>query len=359
MNEYTDATEGLKTVAERAADRLRQGEALNERAVEYTVVMPIVRALGWNPENLDEMRPEYAVESRKVDWAFLKEGTPCLFLEEKAPDQNLSAHEEQLLDYAFKQGIRLAVLTNGREWWFYLPLEEGPWRERRFLTINLMTGEIGRICVDLKKFLGKKLVHKGLSHKYAKKLYDQSKEIKRIERELPAAIQQLFLDPSPQVIEFVQNQTQGVIGALPPPESVKKALKVVFADGAHTIEDQGNEAEPPGLGLPPTRAHLISLAIQGQTIPVSHHWNQILTETANWLIRQGYDVPTDTGLPRQEPLIRTSKVGLTHPKRLDNGLYIRTSYYSAPKCVKLARWLLRQAGLPEENLQVEWEERSR
>ncbi len=344
-----ELAEELNPVLEKAKRRLQSGEALNEKAVEYGVVMPIVRALGWDPENMDEMRPEYAVESRRVDWAFLKEGTPCLFLEEKAPDQNLSAHEEQLLDYAFKQGIRLAVLTNGKEWWFYLPLEAAPWPERKYLTIDLMTGEIGRICVDLKKFLGKNGVHKGLSHKYAKKLYDEAREEDRIKKELPPAICELLLSPSPEVVEFFQNQTQGAIGALPPAELVKGALATVFADRGRIIEAQGRSAPPRGkaqgkrgAGLPPLYAKLVGVAIKGETLHV-RTWRDVLVQTANWLISKGYadKLPYEVIIGTKRILLSKSEGGLTAPKQLTNGAYI-DSYSNCTDCVKRARWLLRQ-----------------
>ena len=37
--------------------------------------------------------------------------------------------------------MKLAVLTNGRNWWIYLPLQAGSWEQRRFLTIDLEVQE--------------------------------------------------------------------------------------------------------------------------------------------------------------------------------------------------------------------------
>jgi ubiquinone/menaquinone biosynthesis C-methylase UbiE len=340
-------------------------EALNERAVEYGVVMPIVKALGWDPENMDEMRPEYAVESRRVDWAFLKDGRPCLFLEEKAPDQNLSAHEEQLLDYAFKQGIRLAVLTNGRDWWFYLPLEEGPWAERRFLTVDLVNQKTDEVSLYLTQFLQKDFVFGGFAYKDAKERYDESREQQRIERELPGAIQGLFSDPSERVIEFLQNQTQGAIGALPPAELVNDALATVFGDRGRIIEAQGSSAPPRGeaqgkrgAGLPRLYAKLVRVAIKGEPLD-GRTWTGVLVQTANWLIAKGYGdkLPYEVLIGTKRILVSKSQSGIITPKRLTNGTYI-DSYCDCTHCVKNARWLLRQVGLAEDILQVEWEERT-
>ena len=360
-----ELAEALNPVIEEAKQRLESGEALNEKAVEYMVVMPIVRALGWNPQNPDEMRPEYAVESRRVDWAFLKDGRPCLFLEEKAPDQNLSGHEEQLLEYAFKQGIRLAVLTNGREWWFYLPLEEALWRDRKFLVIDLMTREIDSVCVQLKQFLRKDLVHRGFSYKKAKKRYDEARERNRIRDQLPQAICALLLSPSPEVIEFFQNQTQGVIGALPPGELVDDALKAVFASRTPVAEAQADQAsgtvKPPTkgrTGLPPLYSKVVGLAIKGEALDV-RTWRDVLVETANWLIAEGYgdQLPYEKCPGTKRVLVSKSKGGLTAPKRLTNDAYI-DSYSNSTDMVNRTRWLLKQVGLPEDILQVQWEERT-
>jgi len=155
---------------------------------------------------------------------------------------NLSAHEEQLLDYAFKQGVRLAVLTNGREWWFYLPLEEGPWAERRFLTLDLVNQETDEVNLRLTQFLQKEFVFAGLAYKDAKQRYDESREQQRIKKELPLAIRGLFSEPSPRVIEFLQNQTQGTIGALAPAELVRDALKAVFASKTPVAQPPINQA---------------------------------------------------------------------------------------------------------------------
>lgn len=358
-----ERAEELSEVVEQARTRLREGTTPTEKAVEYAVVVPILRVLGWDPQNIQEMYPEYGVESKRVDWAFLKDGNPCLFLEEKAPDQKLSAHEEQLLEYAFKQGIRLAVLTNGSEWWFYLPLEEGPWGERKFLVLDLMGPDIEEVCLQLTQFLQKDFVYGELAYKDAKQRYDEARERDRIRQKLPEAIRYILSSPSDRVIEFFQSQTQPQIGAIPPADLVEQALKTVLTVTPPT-PDSAPAGRPPsgvrkvtGLELPPPYMRPVYFAIQDEVIPVSY-WNQVLIETANWLIRQEYELPVDKGPGRKRHLISRSSAGFMSAKKLINGLYIE-SHGEARTCVKKARWLMQQAGLSEEDLQVQWEERSR
>jgi len=360
MNEHTDAIELLKTVVERAADRLREGQVPSEKGVEYLVVMPILTSLGWNPQNIDEMYPEYGVENRRVDWAFLSDGKPSLLLEEKAPDQSLSAHENQLLDYAFKEGVRLAILTNGREWWFYLPLEEGPWRERRCLTIDLMNQGADEVALQFADFISKQAVTQGLAYERAKQRYDEAREEQRIKEALPATIRGLLSEPSSQVIEFFQNQTQPAVGTLPPTNLVEDALSALFVGIAIPTSEgpvdtgEAGEARTEGLQLPPLHTRPVSVTIGEQTVPISI-WKDVLVETGNWLIENGYQLPFGKKPGYKMEFLSRSQDELKAPKELVNGVYIET-WYSARDCVKNARWLLEQLNLPAELLQIEYNE---
>jgi len=198
----------LKEAVGAAKELLAEGKVPNERALEHTVVLPILNALGWASQNLDEMLPEYSAGSGRVDWALCDKGEPRLFLEEKAPDQNLSSHEEQLLQYSFAQGIPLSILTNGREWWFYLSLEEGEWSARRFAMIDITTQDTDRVCSVFTDFLAKEAVCTGSARHTAKKQYDEAREKKRITTELPGIIHNLLASPSEFIVEVFQTEAQ-------------------------------------------------------------------------------------------------------------------------------------------------------
>lgn len=94
--------------------------------------------MGWDIWNTEEVSPEYAIEKNRVDYALRLYGRPEFFLEVKKPREDLESHEEQLLNYSFQQGVKLAGVTNGVTWLFYLPLKEGSWSERRFYAIDIL-----------------------------------------------------------------------------------------------------------------------------------------------------------------------------------------------------------------------------
>jgi len=110
---------------------------LDEASIKQAIVLRCLHILGWNVYDVEEVIPEYAVESRRVDIALRASGRNLAFLEVKKGGEDLDRHQEQLLDYAFREGIDLAILTNGFTWWFFLPKEQGSWTDRRFYVVDI------------------------------------------------------------------------------------------------------------------------------------------------------------------------------------------------------------------------------
>ena len=93
----------------------RQLVHANEATTQQYVVLPILRALGWEDANLASMEvlPEYPVESRSVDYALKVGRRPPLFIKCKKWNEPLERHEDQIITYAFYSNAPVAVLTNG------------------------------------------------------------------------------------------------------------------------------------------------------------------------------------------------------------------------------------------------------
>jgi predicted type IV restriction endonuclease len=88
----------------------------DEAAVKQAIIMRILATLGWNHFNIKEVKPEYTVAGRRVDYSLRIYDAKKVFLEVKKAEEKLDGHQEQLLDYSFKEGVKLAVLTNGMTW---------------------------------------------------------------------------------------------------------------------------------------------------------------------------------------------------------------------------------------------------
>ena len=109
----------------------------DEATVKQTIILNFLNILDWNIFDSSEVVPEYTVGSRRVDYSLRLKKKDYIFIEVKRPSEDLDKHEEQLLDYAFRQGIEFAILTNSITWWFYLPLKTGSWSNRKFFSIDL------------------------------------------------------------------------------------------------------------------------------------------------------------------------------------------------------------------------------
>ena len=115
-------------------ERLSQFDEANTKA---TAIEPILRELGWDVVDPDEVRREHSVGSRSVDYALFSDDTLKVFIEAKNGGEQLERHQQQLLDYAFAEGVEIAVLTNGSTWWFFLPIRAVSWERRKVATLEL------------------------------------------------------------------------------------------------------------------------------------------------------------------------------------------------------------------------------
>lgn len=107
----------------------KKGKGLSEAATRMACIDPILKALGWDTENDDEVSAEWSPVQAvgRADYAlFLNLAaatakTPIAIIEAKALDGNLNetAAIVQTLNYAQNYNCPWAVLTNGRLWRLY------------------------------------------------------------------------------------------------------------------------------------------------------------------------------------------------------------------------------------------------
>ena len=156
-------------------ERWRSNESLtllSEAKVKQVVILPILHELGWNWEDPDEVSPEYFVEDGFVDYALLTCATAEVFIEAKRGNEPLSRHQEQLLDYV-RHNVKIAILTNGAVWWFYLPFYKGRLESRKFDTVEFDKQDKGEITQKLIDFLGKENVNSGNAVQRAENLCEK------------------------------------------------------------------------------------------------------------------------------------------------------------------------------------------
>lgn len=137
-----DFIEKVEDVADRAQDQLDRIDT--EEATKQALVIPFIKALGYDVYDLNEVVPEFTADfadqkDEKVDYAILHEDEPVVLIESKAAGAPLSlSHAEQLFRYFQVTDARIGILTNGIRYRFFSDIEEtNKMDERHFLELDL------------------------------------------------------------------------------------------------------------------------------------------------------------------------------------------------------------------------------
>jgi hypothetical protein len=206
---------------------------LDESATKQGVVLRLLSLAGWDTFDISQVVPEYTVGTRRVDYA-LRPGSPnAVFIEVKRPGENLERHQQQLLEYCFQEGVKLAVLTNGRTWWLYLPLQAGSWEQRRFLTIDLEVQEPSVVERRFLEYLSPERVGSGQAVGDAEDLVESQQRAEIIGKTIAAAWTQIIGTPDELLVDLISETTERICGFKPEPGLVKQFL----AGRAHAPND--------------------------------------------------------------------------------------------------------------------------
>jgi len=217
---------------EKLKDFLQKNRAANSQLIYFdeaktknAFILPILHLLGWDIFNVDEVYPEYSVENRRVDYSLRIKDKNEVFLEAKKTSENLESHEDQLLEYSFRQGIELAILTNGITWWFYLPTKKGEWKNRKFYTIDILNQDQDDIAEKFIGLLTKQNVQSGSSLQYAETIYKGKIRNKSIKETLPNAWNSLIEGIDPMLLDLLSDATEKLCGYKPELSEVSDFIK--------------------------------------------------------------------------------------------------------------------------------------
>ncbi len=208
--------------------KIKQNKDINtfdEASTKNEVVLRLLSILGWDPFNTQEVKPEYSIMGKRVDYSLRYAGSNKVFIEVKQMLEPLEKHQEQLLNYSFQEGVKLAILTNGLTWWFYLPLNEGSWEQRRFYTIDLYEQDPQDICKRFINFLSKENISSGKAIKSAEDFYKSQQKRKILQETIPKAWYKIISEPDKLLIELIVETTEKLCGFRPEDNNVEVYLK--------------------------------------------------------------------------------------------------------------------------------------
>lgn len=194
----------------------------DEAKIKQSIILQIFYLLGWDV--FRDLIAEYAVGDGRVDYAVQLENTNYIFIEAKRYGTDLENVQAQLLRYAFSEGVKLGVLTNGIAWWLYLPLADGGWEQRRYYAIDLLEQDSGNAAEHLVKFLSREQVVSGHAVASAEQYRQSQKRLTTIQQTFPVAWNKLVSEPHELLLELLVETTETLSGYRAEPEAAASFL---------------------------------------------------------------------------------------------------------------------------------------
>lgn len=233
--------------------RLRCGEFTSEAAVSQGILLPALHHLGWPVFDTSIVVPEFSVEGRRVDYALCHPAArPSVFVEVKKVGRSDGA-DKQLFEYAFYLGVPMAIPTDGKEWSFYLPGEQGRYDERRVYKLDLLERDIEEAVDRLERYLRYERVCSGEALKSARADYQNVSRSREIEAILPKAWNALLEEPDSLLLDLLADKAEDLCGYKPDLDVCRKFL-------ARSLKYSGAISHPPMHKPPPSK-----VATQGET----------------------------------------------------------------------------------------------
>lgn len=148
--------ESLRSIAERV--KSHSSTMATEEAVKTAVVLPFLRALGYDVFDPSEVVPEFTADAvgkkgEKVDYAIKVDGEIRILVECKPISVALEKkHLDQLYRYFSVTNAKFAILTNGRTFNFYTDLDATNKLDTRPFFVFDVTDFNAGILSELRKF---------------------------------------------------------------------------------------------------------------------------------------------------------------------------------------------------------------
>jgi hypothetical protein len=262
---YTAACtfKGIKGVSLEADIRdivsgLNTGRYANEAAVSQGIILRLLSRLGWSIFDSTHVWPEYVLGNGRVDYALCHPASrPVILIESKDVGKAFGA-ERQLFEYAFHKGIPMAVLTDGQEWSFFLPGEQGDYQERCVYKLDLIARAESESVRIFERYLKYDEVASGRSFDNAKSDYRTVNKSRQINDTLPLAWQQLLRDQDELLVELLSDRVATICGYKPEPQVVADFIQKV-ATSAASPRPVAVYQTPPGMHQPATAPQLSPL----------------------------------------------------------------------------------------------------
>lgn len=324
----------------------------NEMAVRDQIVNPILRSIGWDPENPEEVQPNVSTEEGVPDYSLIKDGKKILFVEAKKLSVDIEQREviRQLARYSFSEGTKYGVLTNGAIWILIRSFEEGTTLlERIVWKADLENEELSRLLRKIAAISKANIEH-------IEVLVKKSEALEDIWRSLLDEPEEMIKGLIPVVKSIISQEYADY--QFEDPE-IEDLLKEKVKEIAEVKSEEDGPSDMPSDPISAQNGSPRKMKLKGEEFELRYSF-EILVNTANWLIKSGKlrpsDCPIGIGRGRRNLINKEPKHRygdwFRAPKKLSNGLFIETSY-SRAGCIHNSRRLLEKFGVPSDTLIIE------
>ena len=215
----------LKEHIDDIRDNLKKGLYTNEAVVSQSIVLRLLDVLSWPRFNPQVIIPEYSVEGRRVDFALCHPPSkPIVFVEVKQVG-NIEGAERQLFEYAFHEGVPIAILTDGQKWQFFYPTGQGDYRERKVHEMDLTEADSEKNAKRLDRYLNYTSIQTGEAVKAIEEDYRNVSRQRQVATRLPEAWSRLVKEADEFLLHAVAEKTESLCGYRPTDEQVLDFLK--------------------------------------------------------------------------------------------------------------------------------------
>ena len=332
----------------------------DESATKQGIILRVLSFLGWNIFNIEEVYPEYSVGEKKVDYALRYSNSNKVFIEVKKIGEELDKHQEQLLNYAFQEGVKLAVLTNGITWWFYLPLHEGSWEQRKFYTIEIYDQELDEVLQKFMDFLSKENVITGKAVDNAENIYKSKQRELIIKETLPRAWNRIIEEFDELFLELIAEKTEKLCGYKPDYQTIQLFIesninKLIFSEVKYKIDINLENKNSIGLEYTYTNKSIISFTFRGVRYKINSYREMLLKICEIMFInhRDNFENKVLSLKGRKRPYFTRNPDELRYPAKIrGTNIYVEVNL-SANSIVKFSIDIISIFGYTKSDLFIE------
>lgn len=195
----------LRDTVEQVRERIQRHRELDEQNTKASLIDPVFRSLGWDMEDLDEVRREYKQRPSDgpVDYALFVAGEPRLFIEAKKLGSNLADRRwaSQVVGYATTAGVEWVVLTDGNEYRIYNSHAAVPVEQKLLRSVRLTDG-------DDQDVAGLELLSKAQIHE---RNIDAVWRAHYVDQQVLSVLEGLFTpEPDPSLVRLLGKRLEGL-----------------------------------------------------------------------------------------------------------------------------------------------------